>query len=80
MTSCSVCLSLSLSLLIAAHPRDPPEARVYNPRMTSTEFAELAKLCQDQNTLGNNLLSMAKALSDQHSPQSEISRFQCCIW
>ena len=47
------------------------EAQVYNPKMTSTEFAELAKLCQDQSALGSNLLSMAKSLSDQPSPQSK---------
>ena len=40
--------------------------------MTSTEFAELAKLCQDQSARGSNLLSMAKSLSDQPSPQSEL--------
>ena len=58
---------------IPAEVRDSLEAQVYNPKMTSTEFAELAKLCQDQSALGSNLLSMAKSLSDQPSLQSKSS-------
>ena len=58
---------------IPAEVRDSLEAQVYNPKMTSTEFAELAKLCQDQSALGSNLLSMAKSLSDQPSLQSKLS-------
>ena len=57
---------------ITVDSRDSSEGQVYNPKMTSTEFAELAKLCQDQNILGHNLLSMTKALSDQLSTHSEL--------
>ena len=58
---------------ILAEVRDSIEAQVYNPKMTSTEFAELAKLCQDQSALGSNLLSMAKSLSDQPSTRSKLN-------
>ena len=51
--------------------RDPAEAQVYNSKMTTAEFAELAKLCRDPNVLGGNLLSMAKTLSDHPTPQSK---------
>ena len=61
-----------LLYFVTVDSRDSSEAQVYNPKMTSTEFAELAKLCQDQNILGYNLLSMAKALSDQLSTHSEL--------
>ena len=45
--------------------------------MTTTEFAELAKLCRDPNLLGSNLLSMAKTLSDHSTPNSKQT--QCCM-
>ena len=62
-----------LLYFVTVDSRDSSEAQVYNPKMTSTEFAELAKLCQDQNILGCNL-SMAKALSYQLSTHSELLR------
>ena len=65
-----VCLEFFLHITVDL--RDSSESQVYNPKMTSTEFAELAKLCQDQNTLGYNLLSMAKGLADQLSTHGEF--------
>ena len=47
---------------IVGDSRDPAEAQVYNSKMTTAEFAELAKFCRDPNVLGGNLLSKAKTL------------------
>ena len=68
------CNMIVFDHFITVGSRDSSEAQVYNPKMTSTEFAELAKLCQDQNILGDNLLSMARALLDQLSIHSESVR------
>ena len=63
-------LQLLWTLSSSAAEHDYTHTRVYDPRMNTSEFMELAQLCSDQTILGSHLLSLARSLAGNEQ-QSE---------